>query len=282
MKIASYMHANAAGYGIVVGDGIVDLSRRIGARYPDLRTLLAQGGLGAAQAAAAAQPADLKLTDVRFLPVIPNPGKILCIGLNYKDHLAETKREKTEAPAVFVRFAESQVGHGQPILRPRESHKLDFEGEIAVIIGKPGRRIAQADAWQHIAGYSCYNDGSVRDWQWATTQWTAGKNFAATGGFGPWLVTTDEIPAGTTLKLATRLNGVQMQSTTTEFLIHSIAQLIEHLSVWLPLEPGDVIVSGTPGGVGGRREPPIWMKPGDVVEVEVDKVGVLRNTVADD
>jgi 2-keto-4-pentenoate hydratase/2-oxohepta-3-ene-1,7-dioic acid hydratase in catechol pathway len=282
MKLASYMHDNTACYGSVVGDGIIDLSRRIGARYRDIRTLLADGGLAQAQTASAGQAPDLKLADVRLLPVIPNPGKIFCIGLNYEDHRKESKREKTEAPAVFVRFPESQVGHGQPMLRPRESHKFDFEGEIALIIGKSGRRIAEKDAWDYVAGYACYNDGSVRDWQHATTQWTAGKNFAATGSFGPWMVTADEIPPGTPLTLVTRLNGAEMQRSTTEFMIHSIPRLISHLSTWVPLAPGDVIVSGTPGGVGARREPPVWMKPGDVVEVEVDRVGVLRNTVADD
>lgn len=282
LKLASYVHANAAGYGIVVGDGVVDLTRRLGPRFPDVRALLERNGLAEAQKAAAGQAPDFKLAEVRLLPPIPNPGKIFCIGLNYEDHRKETKRDKTEEPAVFVRFPESQVGHDQPILRPRESTRLDFEGEIAVIIGKAGRRIAEKDAWDYVAGYSCYNDGSVRDWQWATTQWTAGKNFVATGGFGPWIVTADEIPANTTLTLITRLNGQEMQHTTTEYLVHSIPKLIAHLSAWIPLAPGDVIVSGTPGGVGARREPPVWMKPGDVVEIEVSGVGVLRNTIADD
>ena len=282
MKLASYMHDNKACYGSVDGDGIIDLSRRIGARYPDIRSLLAGGGLEAAKKAASGQQPDLKLAGACLLPVIPNPGKIFCIGLNYDDHRKEGKHEKTEAPAVFVRFPESQIGHGQPLLRPRESTKFDYEGEIALIIGKSGRRIAEKDAWDYIAGYSCYNDGSVRDWQHATTQWTAGKNFAATGGFGPWMVTADEIAPGSTLTLVTRLNGTEMQRSTTDFLIHSIPRLIAHLSTWIPLAPGDVIVSGTPGGVGARRDPPVWMKPGDVVEIEVDKIGVLRNTVADD
>ena len=282
MKLASYTDNNAACYGSVIGDGIIDLSRRIGARFPDIRSLLAEGGLEAAKKAVEGQAPDLKLAELRLLPVIPNPGKIFCIGLNYDDHRKEGKHEKTEAPAVFVRFAESQVGHGQAMLRPRESHKFDYEGEIALIIGKNGRRIAEKDAWNYIAGYSCYNDGSVRDWQHATTQWTAGKNFAATGAFGPWMVTADEIPPGSTLTLVTRLNGAEMQRSTTDFLIHSIPRLIAHLSTWIPLAPGDVIVSGTPGGVGARRDPPVWMKAGDVVEIEVDKIGILRNTVADD
>lgn len=282
MKLASYMHAGAACYGSVVGDGIVDLSRRIGARFPDIRALLAGGALEAARQASAGERPDLKLAEVRLLPVIPNPGKILCIGLNYDEHRKEGRHEKTEAPAVFVRFAESQVGHEQPMLRPRESQKFDFEGEIAVIIGKSGRRIKEDDAWAYVAGYSCYNDGSVRDWQHATSQWTAGKNFAATGSFGPWMVTVDEIPPGRVLSLATRVNGVEMQRSTTAFLIHPIIRLISHVSTWIPLAPGDVIVTGTPGGVGARRVPPVWLKPGDVVEVEVDAIGVLRNSVAGD
>lgn len=282
VKLASYVHRNAACYGIVEGDAVVDLSRRIGARYPDIRTLIAHDGFAEAREAAEGQAPDIQIAAVKLLPPIPNPGKIFCIGLNYEDHRKETKRDKTEEPAVFVRFPESQVGHDQPILRPRESTKLDFEGEIAVIIGKPGRRIAEKDAWNHIAGYSCYNDASVRDWQWATTQWTAGKNFAATGGFGPWMVSADKIAPGTALSLVTRLNGAEMQRTTTEFMVHSIPQLIAHISSWIPFAAGDVIVTGTPGGVGARREPPVWMKPGDVVEVEVSQVGVLRNTIEDD
>ena len=282
MKLASYLHENSACYGCVAGDGIIDLSRRIGTRYRDIRALLAEGGLDEAREVCARRKPDLSLAGLRLLPVIPNPGKIFCIGLNYDDHRKEGGHQKTEAPAVFVRFAESQVAHAQPMLRPRESQKFDYEGEIALIIGKAGRRIALENAWDYIAGYSCYNDGSVRDWQHATTQWTAGKNFAATGAFGPWMVTADEIPPNSVLTLVTRLNGIEMQRSTTEFLIHSIPQLVAHLSTWVPLAPGDVIVSGTPGGVGARRQPPVWMKPGDVVEVEVDKVGVLRNTVADD
>ncbi len=282
MKIASYTHRGAACYGCVVDDGIVDLTRRIGARYPDLRALIAMNGFADARAAIAGQKPDVKLGETSFAPVIPNPGKIFCIGLNYDDHRKEGGHKKTEAPAVFVRFPESQVGHGEAILRPRESTKLDYEGEIAVIIGKSGRRIAEAAAWEYVAGYSCYNDGSVRDWQHATSQWTAGKNFACTGAFGPWMVTADDIAPGAKLTLTTRLNGAVMQHSDTDNLIHSIPRLIAHLSTWVPLAPGDVIVSGTPGGVGARRDPQVWMQPGDVVEIEVDRIGVLRNTIADD
>ncbi len=279
MKLVSFLAEGRDNYGLVVGDGIVDLGRRLGAELPDLKALIGAGAYDRAEALAGAG-ADYSLGDVTLLPVIPNPEKIACVGLNYEEHRQETKREKTEAPAIFLRVASSQVGHDQPILLPPESEKLDYEGEIAVIIGKAGRRISEAQAGDHIAGYACYNDGSVRDWQWATTQWTAGKNFPATGGFGPWMVTSDEIPIDTVLTLTTRLNGQVMQDAATDMLVHSIPRLIAHISTFMALEPGDVIVTGTPGGVGARREPPVFMKAGDVCEVESDKIGVLRNTVA--
>ena len=282
MKLATYSHQGRTGYGAVFGDGLVDLSRRLGGRFPDVRSLFAGNGIEEARKAAEGQKPDLRLADVALLPPIPNPGKLFCIGLNYEAHRQETKRDKTEAPAVFVRFPESVVGHGQPMLRPRESQKYDYEGEIALVIGRTGRRIAEKDAWDYIGGYSCFNDGSVRDWQNATTQWTAGKNFRASGAFGPWIVTADEIAPGTEITLRTRLNGQEMQSTNTGLLIHSIPRIVAHLSTWAQLEPGDVIASGTPGGVGSRREPPVWMKAGDVVEVEVGGVGVLRNPIRDD
>jgi 2-keto-4-pentenoate hydratase/2-oxohepta-3-ene-1,7-dioic acid hydratase in catechol pathway len=282
MKLVTYLRDGRIGYGAMAEGGIVDLSKRIGDQFPDVRSLFGPGGLDVARKALDGRPADFALDGVRLLPPILNPGKILCIGLNYEDHRKETKRDKTEAPAVFVRFAESQVGHDQAMLCPRESVKFDYEGEIAVIVGKAGRRISEENAWDHVGGYSCYNDGSVRDWQLATSQWTPGKNFPATGGFGPWIVTTDELPARTVLTLVTRLNGTELQRATTDQLIHSIPRLIAHLSTWVPLSPGDVIVSGTPGGVGARREPPIWMKAGDVVEVEVSGVGVLKNRIEND
>jgi 2-keto-4-pentenoate hydratase/2-oxohepta-3-ene-1,7-dioic acid hydratase in catechol pathway len=280
VKLASYKTSKGAGYGVVIGDGIVDLTRRIGKKYPDLRALLAGGALAQAEKISkSAKKADLELSKVAFLPVIPNPGKIVCVGLNYEEHRAETGRDKTENPALFIRVAESQVGHKQPILMPAESTHLDYEGEIAVIIGKPGRRISQEKSWQHIAGYACYNDGSVRDWQRHTLQWTAGKNFNRTGGFGPWMVTRSEIADGEELTLETRLNGQVMQHATTEQMIHRTPRLIHYISTFTTLEPGDVIVTGTPGGVGARRNPPVWMKPGDTVEIEVSKVGVLVNTI---
>jgi 2-keto-4-pentenoate hydratase/2-oxohepta-3-ene-1,7-dioic acid hydratase in catechol pathway len=281
MKLATYRTAQGESYGVVTQKGIVDLKRYLGNQYPDLRALIAGNGFADAAKHLSEAP-DYKESDVVWLPVIPNPDKIVCVGLNYQDHVAETGRDNTENPALFLRVAESQVGHRQPILRPRESKNLDFEAEIAVVIGKAGRRISQEQAWNHIFGYSCYNDGSVRDWQRHTVQWTAGKNFARTGGFGPWLVTVDDIPPNTKMTLSCRLNGERMQHATTEQMIFKIPRIIQYVSAFTTLLPGDVIVTGTPGGVGARRTPPVWMKPGDTVEIEIDKVGVLVNTIADD
>jgi 2-keto-4-pentenoate hydratase/2-oxohepta-3-ene-1,7-dioic acid hydratase in catechol pathway len=272
--------AQGASYGAVTGKGIVDLRRYLGNQFPDLKALVAGNGFLQVNQYLSEAP-DYQPSDVTWLPVIPNPDKIVCVGLNYEEHRVETGRDKTEQPALFLRVNESQVGHRQPIIRPRESSHLDYEAEIAVIIGRAGRRISQQDSWNHIAGYSCYNDGSVREWQRHTVQWTAGKNFAHTGGFGPWMVTVDEIPPNTVLTLSCRLNGERMQHATTEQMIFKIPKLIEYISAFTTLLPGDVIVTGTPGGVGARRNPPVWMKPGDKVEVEIDKVGVLENSIAD-
>jgi len=280
MKLISFQYNNGQdGYGAVLGERVVDLREVFGTRAPDLKALIAAGPLGEAAAALVSARATLALAELRLLPVIPNPGKIVCVGLNYGDHVRETGREITEKPTLFLRVAESQVAHGEDIVLPPESSRLDYEGEIAVVIGRSGRRIAEADAWQHIAGYACYNDGSIRDWQTATPQWTAGKNFWRTGGFGPWMVTRDEIRDDQVMTLVTRLNGEEMQRTTTDKLIHSIPRQIAHISAFTPLSPGDVIVTGTPGGVGAKRNPPVWMKAGDVVEIEVDAIGVLRNGI---
>ena len=282
MRLASFQTAaQHASYGAVTDKGIVDLRRYLGNQFADLKALIAGDGFLQVKPYLSAA-ADYQASDVTWLPVIATPDKIVCVGLNYEEHRAETGRDKTENPALFLRLPESQVGHRQPILRPRESTHLDFEAEIAVIIGKTGRRIKGEKAWEHIAGYSCYNDGSVRDWQRHTVQWTAGKNFARTGAFGPWMVTADEIPPNTVLTLSCRLTGREMQHATTEMMIFKIPRLIEYISSFTTLAPGDVIVTGTPGGVGARRNPPLWMKPGDTVEVEVDKVGNLINTIGED
>ncbi len=286
MKLISFMHHGSATYGVVSGQNadlrVLDLKPILGGQAPDLRSLITQQLTGAAAEALKAHAATLNFASLELLPVIPNPDKILCIGLNYHDHVAETGRALTEMPAIFVRMPASQVAHGQAIMRPPESFRLDYEGEIAIVIGQGGRRISEADAWSHIAGYSCYNDGSVRDWQNHTTQWTAGKNYWRTGGFGPWMVTSDEIKPNQKLTLTTKLNGVELQRATTDMMIHNIPRQIAYISTFIPLLPGDVIVTGTPGGVGNKRTPQLYMKAGDVVEIEVDAVGILRNTVSDE
>ncbi len=282
MKLISYQLNGTDSYGAVTGDRadrVVDLRQLFGERAADLKALIAADLLAEAAAAVGQASATLALSELQLLPVIPNPGKIVCVGLNYGEHVRETGREITEQPTLFLRVAESQLAHGEDIVLPPESTRLDYEGEIAVVIGRGGRRIAEADAWAHIAGYACYNDGSIRDWQTATPQWTAGKNFWRTGGFGPWMVTRDEIADGRVMTLVTRLNGQEMQRTTTDKLIHGIPRQIAHISAFTPLAAGDVIVTGTPGGVGAKRNPPVWMKPGDSVEIEVDAIGVLRNGI---
>ncbi|HQQ69167.1 MAG TPA: fumarylacetoacetate hydrolase family protein [Alicycliphilus sp.] len=282
MKLISFLNQGLPSYGIVNGNDVLDLTPILGAQAPDLKALIANQLFGAAAEAAKAHAPTLQFDRLTLLPVIPNPDKIVCVGLNYGEHVRETGRQVTESPALFLRMNDSQVAHGQDIVRPPESQRLDYEGEITVVIGQGGRRIREEDAWRHIAGYSCYNDGSIRDWQAATSQWTPGKNFWRTGGFGPWLVTADEIAPNQTMTLTTRLNGQVMQQATTEMMIHSIPRQIAYISTFIPLLPGDVIVTGTPGGVGNKRTPPVFMKPGDVVEIEVDAIGVLRNGIRDE
>lgn len=279
MKLASFSTARGPGYGGVVDQGIVVLSAAFGDRAPTLRDLLAGGLLEEAAALAKTLKPDLPLSEVSFDPVIPNPDKIICVGLNYRDHVAETGRTVTEKPALFARYAGSQIGHLAPLVKPRVSDEFDYEGELAVIIGKGGRHIAPQAALAHVAGYACYNEGSIRDWQRHTSQFLSGKTFAGTGAFGPWMVTSDEIADPSKLTLETRINGQVVQHTTTDLLITDIPHLIAYISTILPLLPGDVIVSGTPGGVGAKRNPPLWMKPGDVAEVEISGIGVLRNSV---
>lgn len=282
MKLISFLNQGVPSYGVVSGDDVLDLTPILGEQAPDLKNLIAKDLLGAAAEAAKTHPPTLKFSELTLQPVIPNPGQIFCIGLNYGEHVRETGREVTETPVIFLRLAASQVAHGQDILRPAESHRLDYEAEIAVIIGQGGRRIKEEDAWNHIAGYSCYNDGSVRDWQVATSQWTPGKNFYKTGGFGPWMVSSDEIAPGQVMRLQTVLNGQVLQDSTTDKMIHSIPRQIAYISTFIPLSPGDVIVTGTPGGVGNKRNPQVFMKPGDVCEIVVDAIGTLRNGIRDD
>ena len=282
MKLVSFSHQGTASYGVVVGSGVIDVAPIAAEVGATLREALERGSVGAIKEWAFAQEPDVALEDITFLPAIPDPRKIFCVGINYRTHVEEAGREIPARPMIFTRFADSQAAHLQPIIRPRVSEKLDFEGELAVVIGKTARHVKAADALKHVAGYSCYNDGSVRDWQKHTIQFTPGKNFPSTGGFGPWLVTTDEIPDPSRLTLTTRLNGAVVQHATTDDLIFDTGTLIEYLSTFTTLYPGDVIITGTTGGVGAFRQPPLWMKPGDVVEVEISSIGILRNTVVDE
>jgi len=248
----------------------------------DLQALLAEGKDAQDRAAARLASAPLIAADaIDFLPVIPRPPKIICIGLNYVAHSQEAGFEAPSYPAVFARYSTSLVAHRAPILRPTVSEQLDYEGELAIVIAKGGRHIAEADALGHVGGYSVFNDGSIRDYQRKSAQWTMGKTFDATGGFGPELVTPDELPlGGKGLRLETRLNGQVMQSASTDDLIFDVARLIVILSEAMTLCPGDVIASGTPAGIGAVRKPPLWMQPGDVCEVAIEGVGTLSNPIA--
>jgi 2-keto-4-pentenoate hydratase/2-oxohepta-3-ene-1,7-dioic acid hydratase in catechol pathway len=281
MKLATFNMGGAPTWGLVEGETIKDVGAVLGSRYPTVKSVIVADAF-AEVATAATKAKSYPLADITWLPVIPDPDKILCIGLNYETHRKETGRSEVENPTVFTRFANSQTGHLSPIIRPRVSHDLDFEGELAVIIGKPGRYIARSDAWDHVAGYACYNDGSVRDFQRHTHQFTPGKNFPGTGAFGPWMMTTDEFSFRGSQRLQTRVNGQVVQEATFDQMIFDVPRMIEYCSTFTRLEPGDVIATGTPGGVGAKRTPPLWLKPGDTVEVEIDDLGILRNGVADE
>ena len=279
MKLLSFSRSGQTGLAVVSIDGLIDLTGKLASHVRSMKALLEASLLDDAAAYAEGRPADLDLADVKFLPVIPDAGKILCIGLNYAKHQAETGRPDVDHPTIFTRFADSQVGHGQPLVKPGFSDRFDYEGELAIIMGTGGRWISEKDALGHIAGYSCFNDGSIRDWQRHTSQFTPGKNFAGSGGFGPYLVTSSEIGDYTALPIETRLNGEVMQKATLADLIFPIPRLISYISTFTPLSPGDVIVTGTPGGVGDRRNPPVYMAPGDTVEVDIGPVGTLINSI---
>jgi 2-keto-4-pentenoate hydratase/2-oxohepta-3-ene-1,7-dioic acid hydratase in catechol pathway len=279
MRFVSFDQGGRPGFGLLNGNAIVDLTRKLA---PDIVTLKQAIAAGLLQAAShwSAAPADLMIDQVRLLPVIPDPGKVLCIGLNYEDHRAETKRPDSQYPTIFTRFADAQVGHGQPLLKPAFSARFDYEAELAVVIGRSAHGVEEKDALDVVAGYACFNDGSVRDWQRHTSQFTPGKNFPASGGFGPALVTPDEVGDYRKLPIALRLNGQVMQEATLSDLIFPLEKLIAYCSTFTPLSPGDVIVTGTPGGVGDRRDPPVYMQEGDTVEVDIGVVGCLVNTVS--
>ena len=283
MKLATFRASGSATWGIIEGGEAIDIGAVLRDRLPDLKSAIAAGALPDL-GAYAAQARRYPLAAIEaWLPVIPNPDKILCIGLNYEMHRKETGRAEVENPTVFGRYANSQIGHLDAIIRPRRvSTDLDFEGELAAIIGRPGRYIQAADALGHVAGYACYNDASVRDFQRHTHQFTPGKNFPGTGAFGPWMVTPDEVGDLAPLRLQTRVNSEVVQEARFGQMIFGVARQIQYCSSFTRLEAGDVIATGTPGGVGAKRQPPLWLKPGDTVEVEIDKIGLLRNSVADE
>ena len=287
MRLVSFARNDGPGLGVRLGDVLIDLSQ-VDANLPaDMIAFLAGGDEAAAAVRAAVDnapaKAQMRFSAAKLLPVVPRPGKIVCVGLNYVDHAVEiSPRNLPDHPTFFARLASTLVAHDQPLLRPTVSTKLDFEGELAVVIGKPGRLIPKSQALAHVGGYALFNEGSVRDYQFRTSQWFLGKNFDATGAFGPELCTPDELPPGANgLLLRTRVNGELVQEAATSDMLFPVPALIAALSEAMALHPGDVIVTGTPSGVGFARKPPRYLKPGDVCEIELEGYGVLRNPVAD-
>ncbi len=279
MKLLSYRVGGADHFGIATDAGVIELDKRTG--VASLRALLLDGGVAKATQFKGEKP-DHQLADIEFLPVIPDANKIVCIGVNYKDHAEEMRpgAPLPKYPTVFARFPDSQVGHGHPIARPRHSQNMDYECELALVIGKGGRDISEAAAYDHVAGYACYNDVSLRDYQNHTTQFTPGKNFTGCGAFGPWMVTPDEFGPIGKQNIVTRINGEVRQNAPLDTMIFSVPTLIAYVSQWSELKPGDVIITGTPAGVAAGMKPePVWMKPGDTVEVEIDGIGILRNAI---
>jgi 2-keto-4-pentenoate hydratase/2-oxohepta-3-ene-1,7-dioic acid hydratase in catechol pathway len=284
-RLAGFSHRGVLKYGLVRHDGIVDLSARHGERWPSLREVIEEGALAKLADEATGPAADYALAEIAFEIPIPAPEKIICVGVNFPDRNAEYKdgQDAPPNPSLFVRFPRSFTGHDRPLIRPPESPQLDYEGEIVIIIGKGGRRIAEADALGHIAALSLCNEGTIRDWvRHAKFNVTQGKNFDASGSIGPWLVPYTEESQLADIKLETRVNGQVRQSDRTSRMIFSFARIISYISTFTTLVPGDVIVCGTPTGAGARFDPPVWLKPGDVVEVEAESIGLLRNTIADE
>ncbi len=280
MKFISYQLNNQQSYGIWQDENTwFATPESFKTQYPDLKSVIAAKQLKTLYEAAMQLKQIVTPQQATLLPVIVNSNKVFCVGLNYKNHVAEMKRADSEYPAIFTRFADSLSAHNAVMPRPKATQRFDYEGELAIVIGKGGHNISQADAFEHIAGYACFNDGTARDWQRHTHQWTPGKNFPLTGPLGPYMATRESIGDVNQLELQTRLNGKVMQTDSLSNLIFSIPVLIEYLSSFTTLSAGDVIATGTPGGVGDKREPPVYMVDGDVVEVEISGLGVLRNTV---
>ena len=283
MRIIHFETGGVAGIAVDAGSGWHGLTRRDALFPGTLPELIARDADLLRVGADLARSPAIDLDAVRLLPPVPMPPKILCVGLNYDDHLEESGLQRPVHPEIFARFATSLIAHRAPIRRPPESSSLDYEAELAVVIGKPGRRIPRDRALAHVAGYSLFNDATIRDFQLRTPQWTMGKNFDGTGAFGPWLVTPDAVPPGAHgLRIQGRLNGQVMQDSSTDKLIFGVAALIETISTAMSLQRGDVIITGTPGGVGAARKPPVYMRPGDVFEVDIEGIGVLSNVVQDE
>jgi 2-keto-4-pentenoate hydratase/2-oxohepta-3-ene-1,7-dioic acid hydratase in catechol pathway len=283
MKLASFKANGRTSYGAVTGSGIVDLGRKL-TKYGTLLDVFRAGAIGEAKSAATG-PADFQLKDVEMLPPILTPDKNICVGINYPDRAAEYKDNKDapKYPNLFCRFPTSLVGTDRPIIRPKVSDKFDYEGEIVLVIGKEGRHIPRESALSFIGGFTLGNEGSVRDWlRHGSLNVTQGKNFDKSGSLGPWIVTSDELDPGKPLRVMTRVNGELRQEDTTDRLTWGFARLINYISTFATLKPGDYIWTGTPTGAGVHRNPAVWLKPGDVVEVESPQIGVLRNTVADE
>ena len=280
MKLISYRDSKGESYGVATNGGVVNVGRTL--NYPDLRALLDAEALQEVRDYVDGRATECVLDDITLLPPVQNPEKIIMVGLNYATHVAEGGRDTPQYPMLFPRYANTQVGHGQAMIRPKASEKLDFEGELAFVVGKAGRHVAKENAYDYVAGYACYNDGSIRAWQRHTGQFMPGKNFIGTGAFGPWLVTTDEIPDPEVMSLVTRLNGEEMQRATIDALIFGVPDLMEYITTFTELVPGDVVVTGTTGGVGAYRTPPVWMKEGDTVEVVISGIGILRNPIANE
>ncbi len=284
MKIATFESDGRISYGVVKNDGIVDAGSHFSGRFPDVRALISARALDELEQLARQTPANLKLSEIRLLKPIPNPGKILCVGVNYPDRAAEYKdnAEQPKYPSIFVRFPASLVASEEAIVRPPESTQLDYEGEVALIVGRRGRRVKESDALGHVAGYTICNEGTIRDWlRHGKFNVTPGKNFERTGAVGPWVVTADEIGAQP-MRIITRVNGEIRQDDTTDRMIFSIPFLISYISHFCTLEPGDILITGTPTGAGARFDPPRYLVPGDVVEVQVPGIGTLRNRVIDE
>jgi 2-keto-4-pentenoate hydratase/2-oxohepta-3-ene-1,7-dioic acid hydratase in catechol pathway len=278
MRLASYIADGKARFGVVSDAGVVTLNERL--RYDSLKQALQANALPEIRRAAQGVRPDHDLKAIEFLPVIPQPGKTLCVGINYRSHAAESGHATAEKPNIFTKFNDTLLGHDGTMLRPKASVEFDYEGELAVVIGKAGRAIPESRALEYVAGYTCACDGSVRDFIKASL--ITGKNFPASTPVGPWMVTADEIPDPSRLTLTTRLNGQEVQRSGTDMLIHSVAAVIAYCSNFTPLAPGDLILTGTPDGVGAKRTPPLWMKAGDVLEVEITRIGTLRAFVADE